>query len=285
MNTKERFVEYLKSKGIGQTSFEEASGLSRGAISQKSGFSANSIEKIAAACPDLNIDWLITGKGPMFKSEQPLSIMERLKHFIEEQDITETEFCESIDMPYVFYTQMKGAIPERHLKNIIAKYPDLSIAWLMAGEGNMLKSEYTTLMKPFTQEEGTPLLPVEAWGGSLSGSSIAILAEQCKKYNVPISNIDYLIPIAGDSMMPDYCPGDVVAIKRVNEKAFIEWGKVYVLDTCNGVVIKEVQPSENEGYITCISRNTPAKYKPFEINLCPENFYGMYAVKGTVRIS
>ena len=69
MTTKERFIEYLKIKGIGQTSFEESAGLSRGAISQKSGFSANSIEKIAIACPDLNLDWLITGNGEMLKSE------------------------------------------------------------------------------------------------------------------------------------------------------------------------------------------------------------------------
>lgn len=71
MTTKERFIEYLKMKGIGQTSFEESSGLSRGSISQKSGFSANSIEKIAIACPDLNLDWLITGKGEMLKTEAP----------------------------------------------------------------------------------------------------------------------------------------------------------------------------------------------------------------------
>lgn len=69
MTTKERFIEYLKIKGVGQTSFEESSGLSRGAISQKSGFSANSIEKIAIACPDLNLEWLITGKGSMLKSD------------------------------------------------------------------------------------------------------------------------------------------------------------------------------------------------------------------------
>lgn len=211
MGIKERFIKYLKAKSVGQTAFEESSGLSRGAISQKSGFSANSIGKIAFACPDLDLDWLITGKGSMLKSES---------------------------------------------------------------------SDFSPSYK-----EGTPLLPIEAWGGSLSGSSISILAEQCKKYNVPISNIDFLIPIAGDSMMPDYCPGDIVGIKKINERAFIEWGKVYVLDTCNGVVIKEIQPSENEGCITCVSRNMPGKYKPFEVSLNPDDFYGMYTVKGTVRLS
>lgn len=169
------------------------------------------------------------------------------------------------------------------LVKILSNLPEIDANWLLMDRGSMLKPEATPVLQ--SRETGTPLLPVEAWGGSLSGSSITVLAEQCKKYNVPISNIDYLIPIAGDSMMPDYCPGDVVGIKKINESAFIEWGKVYVLDTCNGVVIKEVQPSGNEGCITCISRNAPTKYKPFDISLNPEYFYGMYAVKGTVRIS
>ena len=63
MTTKERFVEYLKFKGMGQTAFEELAGLSRGAIAKKTGFNADSIEKIAIACPDLNINWLVTGIG------------------------------------------------------------------------------------------------------------------------------------------------------------------------------------------------------------------------------
>lgn len=74
MTTKDRFVKYLKFKGLGQTAFEESAGLSRGSIAQKTGFNANSIEKIAIACPDLNLDWLITGKGDMLKQPLPSSL-------------------------------------------------------------------------------------------------------------------------------------------------------------------------------------------------------------------
>lgn len=70
MTTKERFVEYLKFKGFGQTAFEESAGLSRGAIAKKTGFNADSIEKIAMVCPDLNINWLITGLGEMLNVHQ-----------------------------------------------------------------------------------------------------------------------------------------------------------------------------------------------------------------------
>ncbi len=68
MTTKERFVEYLKFKGMGQTAFEESAGLSRGSIAKKTGFNADSIEKIAIACPDLNINWLVTGLGEMLNT-------------------------------------------------------------------------------------------------------------------------------------------------------------------------------------------------------------------------
>lgn len=139
MATKERFVEYLKTKGIGQTSFEESSGLSRGAISQKSGFSANSIEKIAIACPDLNIDWLITGNGSMLKSEQISSIQQRLEHFIEEEKIDLRDFCKIIELPKSQFHNLNGQISEFRLKKIIENYPQLNIEWLMAGNGKMLK--------------------------------------------------------------------------------------------------------------------------------------------------
>lgn len=214
------------------------------------------------------------------------TVSERLRRIIDSEGLSARAFAEKLNISQqVIFNYLSGRSPNYStLQSIATTFVDINLDWLITGNGSMFKSEVLTTTNTI-REEGTPLLPVEAWGGSLSGSSIAILAEQCKKYNVPISNIDYLIPIAGDSMMPDYCPGDVVAIKRVNERSFIEWGKVYVLDTCNGVVIKEVQPSEKEGRITCVSRNMPTKYKPFEINLCPEDFYGMYAVKGTVRIS
>lgn len=213
------------------------------------------------------------------------TVKERLIEFIAYLKMGQGKFEKACGLSNGFVTNIRDGFSTPNLSKIMGRYPELNIDWLITGKGEMLKSTAPALIPSTSIVDGTPLLPVEAWGGSLAGSSIAILAEQCKKYNVPISNIDYLIPIAGDSMMPDYCPGDIVAIKRINERAFIEWGKVYVLDTCNGVVIKEIQPSKDEGCITCVSRNMPEKYRPFEVNLDPEEFYGMYAVKGTVRLS
>ena len=72
MNTKERLIIYLTEKGVAKTAFEGISGLSKGQMAKKQGFSVDSLEKISNSLPELSLDWLITGKGEMLKSETPV---------------------------------------------------------------------------------------------------------------------------------------------------------------------------------------------------------------------
>ena len=77
-------------------------------------------------------------------------------------------------------------------------------------------------------------------------------------------------------MAPDYPNGAQVLIKKVDEKAFIEWGRVYVLDTCNGSVIKEVRKGDDDDSVQCYSLNPDPKYQPFAVRFA--DIYGMYRV-------
>jgi phage repressor protein C with HTH and peptisase S24 domain len=77
----------------------------------------------------------------------------------------------------------------------------------------------------------------------------------------PIKGADYAMQVTGDSMSPEYPSGSTILIKKINEKAFVEWGKVYVLDTINGAVIKKIRRTDEPGVIECVSTN-PA-YQPF----------------------
>lgn len=69
MATKDRLKEFLAFKKIGRNKFEAKLGIANGYMSSK-GFSITSdvIEKSAIEFPDLNIEWLITGKGEMLKN-------------------------------------------------------------------------------------------------------------------------------------------------------------------------------------------------------------------------
>ncbi len=132
------------------------------------------------------------------------------------------------------------------------------------------------------QSYGAYLLPIEAIGGSLSDYVASVSFEECERYNIPIRNVDWLIKISGDSMDPDYRSGDIVAIRKIDPNLFIQWGRVYVLDTANGSVIKELQPDNEDGYVQCISRNNCGRYKPFRVHLA--EVFGIYLVLGIVRL-
>jgi phage repressor protein C with HTH and peptisase S24 domain len=70
MTTKDRLKEFLSSQKIGRNRFEEQLGISIGYMSSKATtITSDVIEKTISAYPILNIEWLLTGKGEMFKSK------------------------------------------------------------------------------------------------------------------------------------------------------------------------------------------------------------------------
>lgn len=131
-----------------------------------------------------------------------------------------------------------------------------------------------------TKVHQVPLLPIEARGGSLNDYSEGVMPYQCELIQSPIKGAQFAIQVAGDSMSPDYPSGCHVFIKKVDESIFIEWGKVFVLDTANGIVIKQVHPTPDENVIECVSLNP--KYAPFYVK--KEHIYGWYVVLMTMAI-
>ena len=67
---KERLIEFLKFKRIGQVRFAESVGLSRGFVSNISkSIQPGTLERISKQYPDLNKGWLLTGEGKMILTE------------------------------------------------------------------------------------------------------------------------------------------------------------------------------------------------------------------------
>lgn len=158
--------------------------------------------------------------------------------------------------------------------NKVCEIFDVNLDWMRTGDGEMLKVEDNDTALTHTQNE-VPLLPISAHGGTLNDFVVSVLHSECEMVISPIKGVDFVMPIAGDSMAPEYPSGSYVHVKKINERAFIEWGKVYVLDTCNGIVIKEIHEGKEE-CVKCVSINPDPKYSPFYVSF--EDIYGMYKV-------
>ena len=166
---------------------------------------------------------------------------------------------------------------------ILNSMKDVYADWLLTGKGSMLKSstaqkDDVKAVKPENDDEikYVRLLPLYAHGGSLNDFTVSVKDSDCEKVLSPVKGADFAIQVQGDSMAPEYPSGSMILIKKINESAFIEWGKVYVLDTENGSVVKKVVPSDKDGFIRCVSINPDPSYAPFDVPL--SSVYGIYRV-------
>lgn len=163
----------------------------------------------------------------------------------------------------------KRTVGERVLRDICAVFP-LNMEWIVSGEGEMFR-ETSTTKNNNTNPHTIPLIPISRQADSIDNIPTA----ECEQIISPIKSAELAITISGDSMAPEFPSGSQLLLKRINERAFIDWGRTYALDTCNGTIIKRLMPSDIDGnHLKCLSINT--NYPPLEIN--NKDIYAIYRV-------
>ena len=213
-----------------------------------------------------------------------MEIKDRISKFIQYKNITIAEFERNVSLANGYIKKFKGSIGSDKLNNITSYYPDINIDWLITGKGSMLKSEISNMLAESPMEYGKkqtrPRIPYTAAAGSLTSAVEGITANQCEQ--IPRINAfpdyDFTIIIKGSSMEPKYEGGDEVACKRIDNTSFIQWGKVHVLDTAQGIIIKRIY--EDGEKIQCTSYNP--EYPDFSIQ--KEEIFSMSLVVGLIRL-
>lgn len=91
MNSTDRFFKYAHYKKLNISQLERECGFSKGYLGkqklQGSDMGTKKIAAIKAICPDLNLDWLVTGLGEMMVRGEMASkmLMEELKKNLDER--------------------------------------------------------------------------------------------------------------------------------------------------------------------------------------------------------
>ena len=74
--------------------------------------------------------------------------------------------------------------------------------------------------------------------------------------------------VSDDSMYPNYQRGDILACLNIpiNVRTFIQWGKVYVLNTTQGIMIKRIKKGKQPNTLSLVSDNPEFNSFEFPIN-------------------
>ena len=225
---KQKILQYLEYKNVSKYEFYKQSGVTRGVLDQDNGITENNIARFIAYAQDVNLEWLLTGRGDMLRHDDSYRQL----------DVDDAD-------------------------SVVVHEPRTHVA-----------------IHTDRRDEGIPLIPISAMAGFLSGE-ISVMDYECEYYVVPdFKGADFLIRVKGDSMNPEYRPGDVVACRRVPmQDIFFQWNKVYVLDTNQGAIIKRIHKGGDKEHILLISDNKD--YLPFELHL--KDVYAVSLVIGTIR--
>ena len=220
----------------------------------------------------------------------------RLKKFLDSEDISVRQFESMIgssDGKIAKFMATNSSLKSDTLNKIMEVFPQLSIEWLLTGEGEMLRSskadpsQSDAKARPVLKEVtkgGLPLIPIDAVAGFNGWDESGISELDCTHYDVPdfeMAHADFLIRVSGSSMYPKYSSGDILACRKIDEITFLQWGKIYVIDSRQGAMVKRLFPIEGDSAMLLCKSDNP-NYPPFE--LPKEEIRSISIVVGAIRL-
>ena len=224
-----------------------------------------------------------------------MTTKDRLLKYIEYTGLATSRFESLCGLSNGYVRNLKSQIGEDKSSAILNAFPELSKIWLLTGEGSMLVNNSANNFvnpsnisapapSPSSTEEETkrvPLIPFEAQGGQLDGfARNGVTLAQCETVPTPFKGAQFAISVRGQSMSPAYPSGCVLFISK-NIADWVEWGKVYVLDTENGVIVKQLAPSSlGNDFVCCKSFNDAPEFAPFDVP--KSTIFGIYRVVGAL---
>lgn len=275
----ERVNNLASSLGETQSSFLKKIGYYSNSIdSLKGGSDVNKlIVCTLKTYPNINLGWLISGEGEMFKKDG-----ETIKLLRENHKFSKQEIAKYLGVREDYYDLVEsGDVPlsDYYRKRLSEKFQVDELA--LISENDFIPiSNQSEIPELKDLSEYRPRIPLNAAAGSLTHAMTGVTIDDCEQ--IPIISVfpdyDFTIFIKGDSMFPRYESGDEVACKRIDASHFLQWGKVHVLDTTQGVIIKRIYDAGDN--IRCNSFNPD--YSDFEVP--KSEIFSISLVVGLLRV-
>lgn len=181
---------------------------------------------------------------------------------------------------------------------------NINLLWLMTGVGEMLIADDTLAqaqelktgqseetgyvseaLSPYACKKGVPYYE------NIEGTC-SIVAQFNDYPETPTFFINYehfndctaYIPVVGDSMYPQYCSGEIIAVKRIYNLDVIQWGEAYFVVTNENAnslrTVKQVHWSEDPDKI--ILRASNPNFKGDTV-INKSDVISMFIIKGKIK--
>lgn len=189
-----------------------------------------------------------------------------------------------LERPQAIYDIQKGktkTISPKMANKIISAFPNVNKSWLLTLSGNMFVNKIDV---PVSPNSGIPFYDMDVTASI--AETFCDEREEVQYYinYPPLNDCDAAFPVYGESMIPDFYPGEVVLVREIKHVDSMLWGEPYLVITnaeCDNLrTIKNVYLSEDREKF--ILRATNPKYSGDTI-IHRNNVLKIFLVKGKVN--
>jgi len=195
-------------------------------------------------------------------------IKERIIQLIEYKKLTKETFFDKIGMTSANFrgNAKKTPVNSQAIENIFSEIPEVNLEWLITGRGNMFDAGPNHIFPLKTDrlldKQLIPVYDITATMGLMplfANINQAVPIDYMELPNLP--KCDGALYAYGDSMLPLFKAGDIIAFKRVADiENNIFFGEIYLMsiemEDEEFITIKYIHKSEKEGYIKLASENS-----------------------------
>lgn len=228
-----------------------------------------------------------------------MKAIDRIFQYIDHKSVSIAEFERNNSISNGYLSKMRrrsASVGEDILNIILENSPEIDPAWLLTGQGSMLREEkvpeviVNRLHKPPYREKvsdiDVPLYNIDAAANlrTLFDNKQQNIIDRIKIPDLP--KCDGAIYIRGDSMYPLLKAGDIVIYKEIPDFGHLIYGEIYLVDyNVSGedyLVIKYVKRSQLPNHIQLVSYNP--HHDPLDIPV-QDCIRAMAIVKASVRLN
>lgn len=216
-------------------------------------------------------------------------IKERLLEYIRYRHMPVSRFERSVGLSNGYVRSLDRNIGEDKINRIREEYPDLSIPWLILGEGVMLNKTEPTETQPTVMQDGElirpqsmPIIPAELAGAEELDVWEYFLQHkdriEKKMYSSAFPNFDFFYRVTSDALKPNIEKSDILLLRKLNGRKIVN-GDCYVIDTKHFGFILRIAYEEENGSIRLES--SVSRYSTLKVG--EDDIFSLYSIVGLMR--
>ena len=187
------------------------------------------------------------------------NIRKRILEILAEKGLSVSRASALLEMPQRALNRQlneEGGISMELIRSINKYFPDVSIEWILNGNGNMHKEDtsstaYDQNISPYYNSITVSAGVRDSINDDYETSDAFV--------SIPGMKADFFFPVVGTSMQPEINPGDIIGVNRMDPFATVDEERVYMIVTHDSRFIKHCTTSTDDNdVLVCTSPNYPS---------------------------